>query len=197
MSIDSKTIETYDAKAQEYVNLFSTDRPSRQLRDFIAALPKGGKALDLGCGPGNSAAMMRDAGLQVAAIDASPKMVELGREKYGLDIRLGSFDDVTETAVYDGIWASFSLLHAPRADMPRHLSAIHKALKPNGILMLGMKTGTGEKRDHLGRMYTYYSRENLDNLLQTAGFTPASHFEGSEMGLAGDVEPFIIITANA
>lgn len=194
---DTETIAVYNAKAQEYVDLVATDKPNRHLRGFMEALPKGGYALDLGCGPGNSAAMMRDAGFAVKAIDASPEMAKLGAEKFGLDIQVGTFDDVTETAEFDGVWASFSLLHAPRADIPRHLKSIHTALKSGGIFVVGLKTGTGENRDGIGRQYTYFEKDELYGLLRDAGFTPSEAFEGREKGMAGTVDPFIIVTAYA
>ena len=194
---DKETIDVYNAKAQDYMDLVATDKPTRHLQAFIDALPEGGHALDLGCGPGNSAAMMRDAGLQITAIDPSPKMVELGRAKYGINIKLGTFEDVTQTAIYDGIWASFSMLHAPRADIPRYLKAIHTALKPNGTFMIGVKTGSGEDRDAIGRRYTYFKATELDQLLRDAGFTPTHAYEGSEAGLAGTIDSFIIVTAHA
>lgn len=195
--MDRQTIEIYDAKAADYAKLVTSDTPSRHLRAFIEALPKGGHVLDLGCGPGNAAASLRDAGFRVTAIDASPKMVELGADRYGLDITLGTFDDVTQTAEYDGIWASFSLLHAPRVDIPRHLSAIHMALKPLGVFVIGVKTGTGAARDSLGRQYTYFEPAELDALLRAAGFTPISSATGSDTGLSGDISPWIIVTAHA
>lgn len=195
--MDRQTIEIYDAKAADYAKLVTSDAPSRHLRAFMDALPKGGHLLDLGCGPGNAAASMRDAGFRVTAIDASPRMVELGADRYGLDITLGTFDDVTQTAQYDGIWASFSLLHAPRADIPRHLSAIHTALKPHGIFVIGVKTGTGTERDSLGRQYTYFEPAELDSLLRAAGFTPISSATGSDKGLSGYISPWIIVTAHA
>ncbi|MCP5086952.1 MAG: methyltransferase domain-containing protein [Rhodobacteraceae bacterium] len=197
MNFDQKTIDTYDAKAQEYVDFVASAEPTRQLREFVDALPAGGTALDLGCGPGNSAAYMRDQGLRVTALDASPKMAKLGRTKYNLEIKVGTFDDVSGTEVYDGVWASFSLLHAPRADIPRHFSSIHKALKQGGTFMVGVKTGRGEHRDKLDRQYTYFEIDELDQLLKSAGFTPTNSNTGSDLGLAGDVEPWVFVTAHA
>lgn len=195
--MDRKTIDIYDAKAGDYAKLVTSDTPSRHLRAFMDALPQGGAVLDLGCGPGNAAATLRDAGFDVTAIDASPKMVELGAERYGLNITLSTFDDVTQTAIYDGVWASFSLLHAPRADIPRHLSAIHTALKPQGVFVIGVKTGTGTSRDAIGRQYTYFEPDELDRLLRDAGFTPIASDSGSDTGLSGETSPWIIVTAHA
>ena len=194
---DTKTIAVYDAKAQDYADLVTNEKPSRHLRDFINALPKGGHALDIGCGPANSAAAMKDAGLSVTAIDPSTEMAKVAKQHYDIDVQIGTFEDVTETAIYDGVWVNFSLLHAPRADVPRYLKAIHTATKPKGALTIGVKTGDGEERDGIGRKYTYFQPDELDTLLREAGFTPTSEHKGSEMGLAGTIDPFIIVTAHA
>lgn len=194
---DKLTLEIYGKKAKDYVNMIATDKPNCHLRAFIAAVPKAGHALDIGCGPGHSAAAMRAAGLTVTAIDPSPEMSILGKERFGIDITQGSYEDITEKAHYDGIWSSFSMLHVLRTDVPKHLNAIKRALKPNGILVIGVKKGTGEARDSIGRLYTYFTRNELDTLLCNAGLTPTDHFEGSEAGLAGTIDPFIIVTAYA
>ncbi|PLS19908.1 class I SAM-dependent DNA methyltransferase [Neptunicoccus cionae] len=195
--MDRQTIDIYDEKASEYASRVTRDTPSTHLRAFMDALPEGGRVLDLGCGPGNAAANMRDAGFEVTALDASPKMVELGAARYGLNITLGTFDDVTQVAVYDGIWASFSLLHAARQDIPRHLKAIHTALKSGGIFVIGVKTGTGTSRDAIGRQYTYFEPDELDRLLRNAGFRPVASDSGSDTGLSGETSPWIIVTAHA
>ncbi len=194
---DQRTIEVYNEKASDYADKFSRTKPDRDLRSFIASIPKGGLVLDLGCGPGNSAAMMHAAGLVAEAMDASAQMVELARAKYGLNVKQATFDDLSATARYDGIWANFSLLHAEKSDMARHLSTIHTALKPGGHFHIGMKLGTGEKRDDMDRMYTYYEEAELKDMIQTAGFTLCDSRKDAMTGLAGPVEPFIIITAHA
>ena len=104
-------------------------------------------------------------------------------------------DDLTETAAYDGVWASFSLLHAPKADFPHHLAAIHTALRPSGTLYLGLKLGAGEHRDTLGRFYAYYEEPELRDLLAQAGFADISSTSGEGAGLAGTVDCFILLTA--
>jgi trans-aconitate methyltransferase len=194
---DAKTIETYNSKADGYASLISRSIPDQDLRNFIDAVPLGGLVLDLGCGPGNSAAMMLAEGLKVDAIDASEKMIELARSQFNVAANLATFDDLDAQNHYDGIWANFSLLHAPKSDMPRHLKAIHNALKEKGHFHIGMKLGAGEQRDTINRMYTYYQEAELSKYLSDAGFTVLSTRIDEMMGLAGDVEPFIIITAHA
>ena len=194
---DQKTIATYNATADNYVKLVSRTAPDQDLQRFIDAIPKHGLVLDWGCGPGNSAAMMQAAGLVAEVIDASEKMVALARTKYGLNAKQATFDDLDEKARYGGLWANFSLLHAPKSSMPTHLKAAHTALKAGGYFHIGMKLGTGEKRDKMARMYTYYQEDELIALIKNAGFTIDFTRTDAMKGMVGHEEPFIIITAHA
>ena len=194
---DKETLAAYAAKAEDYANLVSRITPDQDLQAFLDAMPSGGRVLDLGCGPGNSARMMGEAGLEVDASDASPEMVAIAKERHGVNARLELFDDLAAQDLYDGIWANFSLLHAPRAEMPRHLAAIHNALKTRGLLHLGLKTGDTEERDEAGRFYVYYSELELLDLLKDAGFKLNTIRQGEMPGLVRGPEPFMIVTAYA
>lgn len=183
---DAKTMAVYGARAADYATHDRGAATAGRLARFIASLPEGGSALDLGCGPGWGAAAMRSAGLRVTAMDASPEMAAEARAQYGLDVRVAPFEALEEVAAYDGIWAHFSLLHAPRAAFPVHLAALRRALRPGGRLVIAMKLGTGEARDRLGRFYSYYGRDELERLLAEAGFTvqdvevePSVGFDGT------------------
>jgi SAM-dependent methyltransferase len=194
---DPDTIRVYNERAADYADLTDSDNSSDpRLAAFIAACPKGGHVFDLGCGPGAAAAAMARAGLRVTATDASPEMVALAARHPGVTARQALFDDVTGTDIYDGIWASFCLLHAPRADFPSHLAALHQALKPGGMFFIGMKLGSGQSRDSIGRLYTYYSAPELDNFLTEAGFTPQSHDFGTSVGLSGTEAGHVLVTAH-
>jgi SAM-dependent methyltransferase len=195
---DLETLAVYATKALDYADKFARSQADCDLRAFMDALPVGGAVLDLGCGPGNSAAMLRDAGFDVTAWDASPEMVALAQARYGITAVQARFDDLSAQADFDGIWANFSLLHAPKVDMPCHLARIARALRPGGVLHLGMKLGTGEKRDALGRFYAFYTVPELQDLLRQAGLTPMACREGRTSGLARTTpEPFAIIRAHA
>ena len=195
---DAETLKVYAEQAEEYAALTDdVNAADPVLAAFIEALPKGGAVLDLGCGPGASAAQMAQAGLIVEAVDPVAEMVALAGRHPGVTARQASFDDIDAVAVYDGIWASFSLLHAPRADLPRHLAALTRALKPGGLFHIAVKTGTGETRDRLGRFYTYYTDAELSGLLETAGLTIMARRTGSGKGLDGTDAPYIAISAHA
>ncbi|HPD92647.1 MAG: class I SAM-dependent methyltransferase [Rhodobacter sp.] len=188
---DDETLRVYQARAEDYARL---NGDSQALARFMASLPPGARVLDWGCGPGNQAKILLQRGFDVDPVDASAAMIAIARDRKGLPARLARFDDPLP-GPYHGAWVSFSLLHAPRADLPRHLRALHDALAPKGVLFLGLKLGTGEGRDALGRFYTYYTRAALLAHLADAGFAPFDIEERTDAGLAGRREPALLILA--
>lgn len=193
---DDQTIAVYAARAAGYADLGISPIQVRALAHFTAALPDRAHVLDLGCGPGLHARAIMDAGHTVDAIDATQAFVDAAVAQ-GVTARLATFDDITSTATYDGIWASFSLLHAPRADVPRHLAALANALKPGGTLFLGMKTGDGEDRDSIGRHYCYFSALQLEAMLTDLDLTLTHREDGAEAGFAGTIDPIVMLHAKA
>jgi SAM-dependent methyltransferase len=191
--VDEETIRTYDARAGDYAKRFAGDEPSGSLKSFMTLVKQGGHVLDWGCGPAAASFHLQEAGFTPDPIDASPEMVALANERFGLKARLGTFDESLPEENYDGAWANFSLLHAPRSDLPKHLAQLHKALLPKGILHIGMKRGAGESRDKFGRFYTFYETTELTGHLEKAGFEIINIHEGEEAGLAGTVDPFVVI----
>ncbi|EEE37216.1 methyltransferase type 11 [Rhodobacteraceae bacterium KLH11] len=196
MTRDQRTIEAYMARVADYLKMPLPPEQIEARQAFADTVGAGGYVLDLGSGPGSDSLFLMRQGLKVRALDATPAFVEHARNN-GVDACLGTFDDVTETAVYDAVYASFSLLHAPRAEFPRHLHAIHTALKPGGLLFLGMKLGTGEHRDDLDRYYTYYTQPQIEDALNKAGFTLDRSVQGMGTGLAGSYDGFILVFAYA
>ena len=192
MSVDRETLKVYEERAADYAARFDNDQPGTTLKRFLDALPEKAAILDLGCGTGASAALMQAAGHDVTCVDASPAMVEAARAK-GLDAHVATFEELSGVALYDGVWANFSLLHAEEADLPRYMGKIAQALRPGGLFHVGMKVGEGMKRDGLGRRYTYVTPARLRELLSSNGITPIFEHQFSEAGLAGTEDPCIIM----
>ncbi|SFK13794.1 class I SAM-dependent methyltransferase [Celeribacter neptunius] len=174
-----ETISIYDARADAEA--------------FAATLPKGARILDLGCGPGQYAAWFADQGFDVSAWDASASMIALAGQHPGVTARQARFDELNAEAGYDGIWANFSLLHLPKEALPDVLARIHRALKPAGHFHIAMKLGRGAGPDKIGRYYSYYSEEELRDLLAGTGFTISNlrHFSGK--GLDGTAGAYITL----
>lgn len=190
---DHNTIAVYNAKAEDYAQLVTSGtNPDRTLAAFIARLPQGARVLDMGCGPGNSSAHMAAAGLIPDPVDPAAEMVKIARAQ-GLPARIGTFTDLK--GPYDAVWANFSLLHMPRADLLAYLQTLHTALHPGGVLHLGLKAGTGERRDKIGRKYSYFTVAEITTWLTQAGFTPEDPQEGEERGLAGTMDAFFTLSS--
>jgi predicted TPR repeat methyltransferase len=194
---DQKTIAAYNSQADNYLKMVDELDVDPILLRFIDRLKAGDYILDLGCGPGIASVVMQGKGLRVDPVDAAEAMVQLANDKFNVAARQAQFSDIDTTDTYHGVWANFSLLHAQSQDFGAILLAIHQALKPQGLLHLGMKLGEGSKRDKYGRYYAYYSQVELEAHLHGAGFD-IEHIElGESLGLAGEMEPWIVLTGLA
>ena len=197
MKPDATTIDIYNSKANDYTNLSKDADQDIRLENFAKTLPAKARVLDYGCGPGTSAAYFADQGMVTHAFDASKEMVKLTSRHPLVKVWQAGFHEFNEVDTYDGVWASFSLLHAPRSDIEGLLIAIHKSLKVGGKFCLSVKLGKGEARDTLGRLYTYYEHKELERLLRATKFTWENHFNGSGKGLDGTISKWISVFAHA
>jgi len=188
---DQQTLDVYDARVEEYRDMVKAHSDDPMLKRFIDRVKPGGKVLDFGCGPGLASGVFKEHGLQVDAIDGSKEMVRFANDAFDLGARVLLFEDFNALEQYDGIWANFSLLHAPQKDFRTLLETLHRALTPNGAFQLGMKLGTGNHRDSLGRFYSYYSEIQLRDYLKATEFEVVWTKHGKGGGLSGTVEPWL------
>ena len=197
MTCDIKTLQVYETQSSKYLENVTREHPSKTLKYFAANLPKESNVLDYGCGPGLAAEYLANLGHSVTAFDASQNMLELVPKHERIKSYQATFDAFSENGIFDGIWASFSLLHAKRRDFPHLLTSIKRALKPYGLFSIGLKLGAGEKRDKLGRRYTFVSQNELDQLLKSSGFNVFDHILGKDVGLDGVMSEWVFAYAKA
>ncbi len=176
--MDDKTIETYNKSAQVYDDEtidFWEKFPRTFLDEFAKNVEGDSKVLDVGSGPGRDGLLLKEAGLTVTCLDASESMIALSRAR-GLESIVGDLLDLPfENESFDGVWAYTSLLHIPKASMPKALAEIKRVLKPQGIFALGLIEGDfeGFKESSgvsLPRFFAYYEKEEVEALLVQAGF---------------------------
>ncbi|MGA8940217.1 MAG: class I SAM-dependent methyltransferase, partial [Acidobacteriaceae bacterium] len=119
------------------VALWLTGIPAERRRSelmFIEDVPRG-RLLDVGCGYGTFLAAMKRRGWQVAGVDFDPVAAEAARRTYGLDVRVGTIENVKAGGpAYDVITASHVIEHVP--DPVSFLSTCRALLKPGGLLVL-------------------------------------------------------------
>ncbi|RDI60596.1 class I SAM-dependent methyltransferase [Nocardia pseudobrasiliensis] len=134
----------YDSFAEAYAaendaNLYNAyyERPAMlELAGEVSAR----RILDAGCGSGALTAMLRDRGAHVTGIDASTRMLNLARQRLGVDSDLrvadladplpftdDSFDDVIASLVFHYL-----------EDWGPTLTEIRRVLKPKGRLLISV-----------------------------------------------------------
>ncbi len=183
------TVASYDASAEAYRDHAPTLSPetAAALDRFVDALPEGARVLEVGSGSGRDAAALERRGLSVRRTDVAHGFVRLLRaEGHVADVADPLTDDLSDPAreaPYDGVWASASLLHVRREDLPRVLGNLASVTAPGGPLHLAVKEGDGARFSTHGsvagpRHFTFWREQPLRDALGAAGWDVADVARG-------------------
>ena len=165
---DEETLKFYAESAPTYA-ASGKGGTSRHLGPFLAELSAGARILELGCGGGRDAQAMLAAGHSVEPTDGSPAIARKAEELLPIPVRVMRFEELDSREAYDAVWASASLLHVPRHELPAILAKIRAALKPGGLHHASFKAGGGEGRDRNGRYFNYLTRDELIAAYRASG----------------------------
>ena len=140
-------VKVYDIIAKKYTEVFFEDFSDKEFIDkFLELLPKKGKILDVGCGPGNFTKYFLAKGYSAEGIDLSKEMIEIAKQKvpHGIfkimDLRKLEYPNGS----FDGLFAAYSLIHIPKKEIITTLKEFGRVLKPRGILFLAVQEGKGK-----------------------------------------------------
>jgi hypothetical protein len=75
-----------------------------------------------------------------------------------------------------------------KIDFYGNLKKLFNALTSEGVMFFSLKTGSGERRDTLGRYYSYYTEEEVLNLIKKIGLIPLKQTKGVSRGLENKME---------
>jgi len=182
---DVATLAFYESQARVYA-AEARDGPSSRLDAFLRLLRPGARVLELGCGDGRDSEAMLAQGFDVEATDGAAPMASRAEARLGRRVRVMRFDELVAVEAYDGVWASASLLHAPRSALPGILARIHRSLKPGGFHAASYKAGEAEGRDGLGRYFNYLAADRLVAAYDAAAdwdvLSVESHMGGDYLG---------------
>ena len=134
-----------------------------------------GPVADLGCGPGQGTAHLRELGLDVFGVDLSPVMIDLAREAYpDLRFEVGSMDalDLADGTL-SGVLSWYSVIHAPPQDVASYIAEFRRVLAPGGHLLLAFFESEGEPVtafDHKVATAYRWPVDELARLTGEAGF---------------------------
>ena len=151
----NSTVNYYEKNAHEfYQNTINVDM-CEHYRRFEEYLHPESCILDAGCGSGRDILYFLGKGYNVQAFDASAEMVKLSSELTGLSVQQARFENVQLEGMFQGIWASASLLHVDRGSMMDILQRLAARLAEDGVLFMSFKYGDKvfEKGDRLFNCY--------------------------------------------
>ncbi len=144
----------YDQNASSYFAQTSAIDMSSLYTRFLQHVRPRGRILDAGSGSGRDTVEFVKRGYEVDAFDASGSLCKLSAKLTGIETKHLRFQEFSSSPQYDGIWACASLLHVPEADLSDTIRRLVGALKPEGILYVSFKYGSGERISEDGRFYT-------------------------------------------
>jgi SAM-dependent methyltransferase len=183
-----------------------------------------GRVLEVGCGWGELAEWIgRETEAEVVALDLSPRMVELARER-GVDARIGDVQELPfEDGAFDVAVAAWMLYHVP--DLDRGIAELARVLRPSGRLVVAtnsrfhllelrdlvrsgpstLKFSREDGEEHLGRHFTHVTREDIDGRLEFADRAEVEEYVRASISMSPFVanlpavidEPFFARRANS
>ena len=162
----------YDLNAQEFFDGTVNADISPINKEFLAHIPKNGHILDAGCGSGRDTLMFKSLGYEVTSIDGSIEMCNLASEYAKHDVMHMQFQDIEFESIFDGIWASASLLHVPSTEIEDVLIKLKDSLKENGVFYASFKYGDFEGERN-GRYFNDFTEEKATELFRKIGFEVA------------------------
>ncbi|HVM67844.1 MAG TPA: class I SAM-dependent methyltransferase [Acidimicrobiales bacterium] len=146
---------------------------AERLRAF---LPQDGTALDVGCGIGRVARYLAPHCATLWAVDASPRMLELARERLREvpNVRFARCVDTdipdVPTASVDLVYALLVLQHLEREDAFLLLEELRRVLKPGGTLFVTFPNLLSDT--YLSAFLEYARRGETANPARARMYTP-------------------------
>lgn len=168
-------VSAYGARAAEYAaalgNVAVLSEADRVTIEQWA-LGLDGPILDLGCGPGQWTAHLRERGHDICGIDPAAEMVAIARGRHPhVPFDVGSVETL-ERRDLRGVLAWYSLIHHDPPHLQAALTRLGRAIRPSGSVLLGFFDGpAGERFDHAIAPAWYWDVPTMGAMLDRAGLT--------------------------
>jgi len=197
--VTARTLQDYDQHAESFWAGTRDHDVTQNYRALLDAL--GGRValrlLDLGCGPGRDLMALTALGHVVTGLDGSSVFAEMARAQSGCNVLHQNFLELAlGEGQFDGVFANASLFHVPRAELPRVLSELFRALVPGGVLFCSNprsfeRDWEGFKGERYGSFLTI---QGWLLQIEGAGFSVERHFL-RPAGKPASEQPWLAVVA--
>lgn len=163
VSVEKETSDVYDKIADLYHEyrsrniLFWNEFIEKPATFSLLKNIKGKRILDLGCGSGIHARLMKNRGADVYGIDISPKMIEIAKANTrGVDFRVGSAYRLPYKSKYfDIVVSSYVVEHFEKLDAA--FREVKRVLKKKGLFIFSIGNPVIDAAHHMkGKPDTWF-----------------------------------------
>lgn len=161
----NRTIDYYNNNAEQYYQTTITADLDSARKKFASYLPAGASVIDIGCGSGRDVLAFNDMGFNAVGLDASDELVELARERLGINVVVASMSSWRSYKSYDGIWCCASLMHLDDAECKQFFANLDCNLKSRGVLYISVKSGISTGIDEVGRYMRNFTEEEIREMV--------------------------------
>jgi 2-polyprenyl-3-methyl-5-hydroxy-6-metoxy-1,4-benzoquinol methylase len=153
-----ETVRSYERCVDEYAQITSGEPSAAHgdlFNEFIRCVGCGGRVVDIGSGPGWDADRLEAEGIEVLRTDVTQAFIDFQLNRGKRITRLDVIDDELPRQC-DGVLCLYVLQHVARPLIDGVLGKIAAALHSGGVLLVGLRQGSGEVREVGASSGTYH-----------------------------------------
>ena len=209
---DARVLAAYDASAASYADALDVELTHKPfdtwLLSRVADLAPAGPVVDVGCGPGQVAALLAGRGRATSALDLSPAMIDQVRSRHPeIDARVGDLADLLRPAAAAGwsaVTAWYALVHLAPSELPAAIRGLARVLVPGGMLALAVHVG--DEVRHVDELFgarvdvdfVFHDRERVLDACTSTGLTDIEwYLRGSDPVHEVDTERLYVLARRA
>lgn len=192
-SLTRSTLSHYEQHAAPYWEGTRDHDVTQNIEALLNAIegPAPYRILDFGCGPGRDLQHFKTRGHEVIGLDGSHAFAEMARQHTACEVWLQDFIALDLPATFfDGVFANASLFHTPRSALQNVLGALHRTLKPGGVLFCSNPRGNNQEGLNGLRYGCYYDYDNWHAEVSRVGFAEIHHYYRPP-GLPREQQPWL------